>query len=215
VSVFASRFLPALRRRGVGCSFVPTVALVIVAVVFLAPAARAQPGPPPAPFSKIALHAGGNIPVSAGALGTFYRVSPGVDVGFSTPFYAGTAGVNVGLRQIRAREGRAESDLWAVPTTLHWGTAGLGSDRLRPAGSVRLGSLVMHFQGGGAGRRTESELLMGAEAGLSLRLDERWRLTAHVQYERVLTSTPFSLWQVRAGVRRRFDAPQWFQTLLR
>ena len=169
------------------------------------------------PFSTLSLYAGGSATVGTGALGPYYRSFPGFDVNITTPFYAGRAGLSAGLLRFEARAGRAQEDLWAAPVALRWGLhpSLLGTGRLHTHASLRLGTLFMRFSGGSAGLRNESELLMGADAGLSVRLAGRWRLAAGMRYDRVFTSTPFPLWQVHAGVQRRFDAPRWIQTLLR
>jgi hypothetical protein len=177
-----------------------------------------SPSPAPAqpvPFSEVALHAGGNALLDAGALEPFYHASPGVEAAASTPFYAGVAGLDVGLRRFEGRGTRARENLWAVPVAVHWGVRpGPGPGGVRLEAGLRLGTFLMRFSKGGAGLRNENELLMGTEAGLSLPLGGRWRLALGARYEHVFTSTAFSLWKVRAGVRRRFDAPRWLQTLL-
>jgi hypothetical protein len=182
----------------------------------LAAPAHAQPRP----FSTVSLYAGGSVPVRTGALAAFYHSSPGFDLVAAAPFYVGVAGLDAGLRRYEQRPGRADEDLWAAPVALRWGVrpslpVGGGGGGLRAEASARLGALLMRFSGGSAGLRNESELLMGADAGLSLRVAGRWEIVAGLRYERVFTSTPLHLWQVRAGVRRRFEAPRWLQTLLR
>jgi opacity protein-like surface antigen len=191
---------------------------LLAAGLVLACAGPSHAQEPAVPFSKVSLYAGGNALLSAGVLGSFYRVSPGLEAEVGTPFYVGTAGLGVGLRRFEGRDGRAGEDLWGAPMTLRWGLRSplsISGGRLRANASVRLGVLFMRFSGGGAGLKNENELMMGAGAGLSFHLTEGWRLAAGARYARVFTSPPFPLWQVRAGVRHHFDAPRWLQTLLR
>lgn len=198
--------LPSSFLRTTGC----LLALGAGLVILWGPPAQAQP----APFSKVSLYAGGNALLDTGTLAPFYRTSPGIEAAVHTPFYAGVAGLSVGLRRFEGRQGKASGDLWAAPVALRWGPH-LGQKGIHLEAHLRLGTFFMRFSEGGPGLQNESELLMGAEAGLSLPLGGRWRLAFGGRYDHVFTSTPFPLWQMRAGVRHRFDAPRWFQKLLR
>ena len=179
----------------------------------LVPKAQAQA--PPRPFSEVALYAGGSLQTASRSLHDFFHASPGFDVAASTPFYAGVAGLDVSLRRYTARPDEAQENFWAVPVTLRWGLRLPARTRLRAEGAARLGTLFMHFSSGSPGQRVESELLMGVDAGLALRFARAWSVVAGMRYEHVLTSTRIHVWHVRVGIRRRFDAPSWLQTLLR
>jgi hypothetical protein len=183
-----------------------------------APATAQQPVPSQSPsFSQVTFYAGGSAQIGANRFSTFYRASPGLEIEAVTPFYAGVAGGGLGLRRYEGRAGRASEDLWAFPAALRWGLRLPlpGVQRLRAEASVRLGALFMRFSAGSAGLRNESELLAGADAGLSLRLGNRWQIVAGGRYEHVFTAPSIRLWQGRIGVRRTFDAPDWLRMLLR
>ena len=204
---FLRRWPVPLRRR------TPRLAAVLLLAALLASGtARAQGSQP---FSRVALYGGGSTAVGASRLGDFYRGGPGLNAAATTPFYAGVAGLDLGLRRYEARAGQAREDFWAVPVALRWGVRPRLAPRLHVEASALLGGFLMRFSGGGPGLRSESELLMGLDAGLALRVAGRWQLTAGVRYEHVFTSTSVRLWHARAGVRRTFDAPRWLQTLLR
>ena len=167
------------------------------------------------PFSRLAVYAGGTVAANMGTLHDFYHAWPGAEVDATTPFYIGTAGVDLGLRRYEARPARAENDFWAAPIALRWGIRPALGARLQAETAIRTGTLLMRFSEGSPGQRNESELFMGADAGLSLHLGGRWRLIAGLRYEHLFTSTQVDLWHVRAGLRRTFESPSWLRTLLR
>ena len=217
---FRSPWTRALHAFVLGAALVVLGTALVVGGLLPAPAhaqAEHAPGEPARPFSKISLYAGGNLTLDTGALGPYYRSSPGMEVSVATPFHAGVAALDVRLQRLEERAGRKRERLWAAPVVLRWGLRPslAGAGRLRAEASAGLGTLFMRFSSNKPGIQNESELLMGADAGLSLRIGGRWQVTAGLRYERIFTSTSFHLWQVRAGVRRRFDAPRWFQTVFR
>lgn len=172
-------------------------------------AAAQQPAVPARPYSTITVEVAGMHHPRTGSLGAYWDDRPGMSLGVHMPFYLGEVGV-------AARTARFESRAPGIPSFrsyvlgVDWRFVLPGTAWLRPDLAATAGDFLTVYDGEQAkGAGKESEIFIGATAGLRLGITHDTRVRVAVTAMQVLTSTPIRLAQATLGVSHAVASPAW------
>ena len=149
-----------------------------------------------------------------GSLAPYWHDRPGMSLAIHMPFYLGEVGV-------AARTSRFESRASGPPSFrsyvlgVDWRFVLPGTAWLRPDISATAGDFLTVYDGEQAkGAGKESEIFIGAAAGLRLGVTRDTRVRAAVTAMQVLTSTPIRLMQATLGVSHTLASPAWVMRVI-
>ena len=177
-------------------------------------AAGQQPAPPARPYSTITVEVAGMRQPRTGNLAAYWDDRTGVSLGVHTPFHLGEVG-------IAARTARFESRAAGIPSFrsymlgVDWRFTLPGTAWVQPDVSATAGDFLTIYDGEQAkGAGKESEIFIGAAAGLRLRATRDTRVRAMVTVMQVLTSTPIRLVQATLGASHTLATPGWLMRVI-
>lgn len=191
-------------------------AAVLAATVVLAPRARAQAAAPEArtPYGTVTVALSGAQPVAEGALAPWWEAGRGLRLDVHVPFYVGDVGAWA-MRVPYAARTDSQPDFDAYVVALEWRFAAPASWPVRPHAGVSAGNFLTTFDGVETkGLAKESEILVGASGGLTVRLAGATHLTAGVTGLQVLTSTPIRVAFATVGIAHTFRTPGWMRGVI-
>ena len=169
-----------------------------------------------APFSVIDLHFHWTQDVSQWPLHQHWQPGRGAEFGLTMPFYAGDFEIGGTVHRYAARSDvPGFAALWVYAG---WGGHLSWGDNLSVFATGRLGNYFMSFDDAEetyAGTAAESELALGAGAGLSLRVAGPVWVYGRIDHVRVMTLPAMQLWYASGGVRVRVRAGEGWQAFFR
>jgi hypothetical protein len=167
------------------------------------------------PFSKIEFSAGGSTDVGRNFLHDFWRPGYGGELALSTPFYFGEAEAG-GAYHVYDMAASSVPRFDAILVFVGWGIALSPSPHLSWYNGFRVGNNRMSFDDDTfPGIRNESELMLGANSRLHLRLRQGIGIFGSAWWSQTYTNVRFRSIYVSAGLSYRATSPNWIRTLLR
>ena len=145
---------------------------------------------------------------------TYWDPTGGVRVEVDTPFYLGAIALGLHVYNNDNKTSDVPS-FWSTYVYLGWlGAVERGAFGLRYGALA--GNFIMDFGDPALGNvsEIESELGLAATMRLSYAFAERWSAQGGVEFRRIYTAQRIDLVFFSLGVRRTFDAPNWFREFL-
>lgn len=186
----------------------------LLLLLLLLPAASAPAQD--AAFAWVEVRAAGAANVVRGALDDAWQAGPQAELSAETPFYLGRAGLGVSLQRFESRRPGTVPTFDALQVFARWGLAAAPAPWLQAYAGARLGNHRLTFdEDTFPGSQNESELLLGAEARLEVRLSPAWTLYGAASFQQTYTFERMKLAYAGGGLAYRFGAPPWLQEFLR
>ena len=188
---------------------------VAVALLGLATVASGQqPAAPARAYSSLTVEAAGVRHLGTGDLGLYWNDRAGVGLAVHTPFHIGEFGIAFSTSRFENRAPGVPS-FRSYLIGIDWRFPLPGTGWMRPDVSAMAGDFLTVYDGEQAkGAGNESEIFIGAAAGVRLRLARGTHVRAAVTAMQVLTSTPIRLTQATLGVSRTVATPRWIMTVI-
>jgi hypothetical protein len=167
-----------------------------------------------APYGSVTIALSAAQPVAEGALEPWWDAGRGVRLDVRIPFYVGDVGAWV-MRVPYTARAETQPDFDAYVVALEWRFAPFATSRVRPWAGIGAGNFLTTFDGvetKGLGK--ESEILVEASGGVSLRVARATSVTAGVTGLQVLTSTPIRLAFATVGVSHTVRTPGWLRGVI-
>lgn len=166
------------------------------------------------PYGSLTIGASAARPLSDGALDRYWASGAGVRVNVSTRFHRGDIGAFAVTMPYTARAD-SQPDFRAYLIGVDWRMSAPARWRVRPSIGVDVGAMLSTFDGIEVkGLSKESEIFIGATAGLALRVFGRTWMTATGTGVQVLTSTPIRTSSLSLGVAQTFATPAWLRAVI-
>lgn len=187
-----------------------------VALFVIPPALEAQAADSASirPYSRVVIGASGVTPPASGSLSARWRSRAGAGVEVYTPFHLGEVGAVLRTMRYDSRS-PDQPGFRAYVIGLDWRFAIARSNAVRPTVSLTAGDFLTVYDGDqpkGAGK--ESEIYVGANAAVAIRIHGGTHATAGVTGLQVLTSTPIRLTYATFGIAQALTSPAWLRGAL-
>ena len=167
-----------------------------------------------APYSAVTIALSGVQPTGSGRLEDYWDAATGIRLDIHMPFHVGEAGLTATTLRYETRAAE-QPGYRAIIIGANWRFPFGGVRRVQPALSVEAGNFMTIFDGEQAkGLGKESEIYIGAGAGLGVVLAGATSLTVGADARHVFTSTPVRLVSLRAGLAHTFATPRWLRAVI-
>ena len=162
-------------------------------------------------YSTMSVGIAGGRTIDDGALADFWDSGTTLRLDVYTRFHRGDVGAWLLTLPWDARSAE-QPDFRAYIFGLDWRFTRSVTRWLRPSASVSAGNFLSTFEGVETkGLKKESEIFIGASAGLAVGVTRATSLTATVTGINVFTSTPIRTTFATVGVSHGFATPDWLR----
>lgn len=168
------------------------------------------------PFSTIAIKLNALTNLNRNTFHNYWSPLYGGELSVELPFYAGCIEGGMHLYPYNGKS-EAQPDFLSNYLFVGWGAEIEIISFLTWWNKFRIGNYQMHFDDEDINitQRTESELSIGLNSSLVLKIDDAWKLNLDFTYLKVFTAKRMELSFLGAGLSYEFETPEWIRDFMK